>query len=318
MRTVACETCSAGVPTNDSVFLHDRRLCIPCAERAVADAGGRVPREAVRREPDPTICAKCGVDADARELPQIAGLPLCDACADGLRRYPFPWWVKLSFAAVMALCGAGLMHNWRFIRGYVEALQSRTAIRNGDVERAHALAASAAGHVPESEEIVAMSSLFRGLRLMQLDQPGDALPHLRVWKRFTGGADVSIERYILEAEAGVAFDKKNYDAFLDAARRILAAAPNESHALGSVASALACKYATTGQEQFRREALEYLEKARAASAINRASADEYEQRIRYRLDSRQIITRAEFQAKFPNGYPATGPATQEVERVHPR
>ena len=46
------------------------------------------------------------------------------------------------------------------------------------------------------------------------------------------------------AESGIAFDKKDYDAFLTKAEEIAALAPEEPSAIGSVASAYACKYAS--------------------------------------------------------------------------
>jgi hypothetical protein len=76
-----------------------------------------------------------------------------------------------------------------------------------------------------------------------------------------------------------------------------------THYLGkaTLASAWACKHAQTGEPAFRERALECLEEA-AKMAQGDPQFTEYEDRIRHRLDSREIITRDEFQRRFPNGW----------------
>jgi len=101
--------------------------------------------------------------------------------------------------------------------------------------------------------------------------------------------------------ARAAFYRKDYDAalrFTDAAWR---SAPDDPNITASIAAALAAKYAVTGEPQLRAQAEQMLEKARQLS--DRSPADHeaylaYAPRVKYRLDSRQIIDGAEYDRRF--------------------
>jgi hypothetical protein len=102
-------------------------------------------------------------------------------------------------------------------------------------------------------------------------------------------------------DAGAAFDRKDYDGFLRISQDIWEKNPEDPAAAGAVASALACKYAVTGNPEFRKQAEQTLEKARALaqrSPEDKASFEEYAERIRYRLESREIIDKAEYDRRF--------------------
>src|SRR5262249_7013374 len=150
MKTIYCQGCASSVPMNDSVRIHERALCIPCAEKEVA--ASPVPKEAISHIPDPTVCTKCGADGGERILPLVAQVPVCQKCESGLRERPFPAWVKLGFAATLSLVFVGLYVNYRFLAGHLEMLRSAKAIRAGQWDRAVVLADAAARHVPESQE----------------------------------------------------------------------------------------------------------------------------------------------------------------------
>ena len=109
-----------------------------------------------------------------------------------------------------------------------------------------------------------------------------------------------------QLDAGVAFERKDYDAFLELEQRQWKQYP-ESETAAAVASALACKYAVTGNADFRKQAEDMLKEA-----AERAKADpkqmesfrEYEERIRYRLQSREIIDKPEYDRRFRNSQAA--------------
>ena len=105
----------------------------------------------------------------------------------------------------------------------------------------------------------------------------------------------------LGLDAGVAFDRKDYDGFVRLSRAAVAEWPNEPDPLAELSSALACKYAVTGNPEFRKESEATLEKAwqlAQASPDAKARVDEYAERIRYRLDSREIIDKDEYDHRF--------------------
>ncbi len=104
-------------------------------------------------------------------------------------------------------------------------------------------------------------------------------------------------------DEGAAFSRKDYDNFLRLAEKDWNTSPGGATAAG-LASALACKFAVTNDPAFRKRSEEMLTKARELSASDKettAVLSEYEGRIRYRLDSRQVITKTEYDRKFHKG-----------------
>jgi hypothetical protein len=105
----------------------------------------------------------------------------------------------------------------------------------------------------------------------------------------------------LALEGGVAFDHKDYDGFLRMYQAAWERHPEDSHLAGGVASALACKYAVTGDPEYRKQAEQMLEKARVLaqrSPEEKADFEEYAERTRYRLESRVIIDKPEYDRRF--------------------
>jgi DNA-directed RNA polymerase subunit RPC12/RpoP/tetratricopeptide (TPR) repeat protein len=106
---------------------------------------------------------------------------------------------------------------------------------------------------------------------------------------------------LLLMKGGDAFERKDYDTFLSAQRQALALLPDQPRLMAGVASALACKYAVTGDIAFRAEAESLLARAQSlaeGSPEEEASYDEYAERIRHRLTSRVIIDKAEYGRRF--------------------
>jgi hypothetical protein len=100
---------------------------------------------------------------------------------------------------------------------------------------------------------------------------------------------------------GSGYDKKDYNLFLTSAKAFLQLDTTQAQSWGSVASAYACIYAQNSADSAKQLSLKYYRKAKI---LNDSSADakEYLGRILYRLDSKQIISKDEFDKKFPNGY----------------
>jgi len=101
-------------------------------------------------------------------------------------------------------------------------------------------------------------------------------------------------------EEGAAFEQKNYDRFLSLAQKVFTEKPNATNA-ATIASAWACKYAVSGDAQFKDEAEQFLLKAQQmaqSDAEEKKQMEDYAPRIRYRIDSRQIITTQEYNKRF--------------------
>jgi hypothetical protein len=108
----------------------------------------------------------------------------------------------------------------------------------------------------------------------------------------------------IQAEIGIAFRKKDYDGFLSLAQEMEKLEPNSLTAVCDVASALACKYAVSGNAAFRDQSLQYLNKAKGLAGPREKDFAEYENRIQHRLATRKVITGKEFKEQFPNGWKA--------------
>jgi tetratricopeptide (TPR) repeat protein len=101
-------------------------------------------------------------------------------------------------------------------------------------------------------------------------------------------------------DEGVAFVRKDYDAFLAIAEKQWKERPMAQTA-AAMASALACKFAVTGEDSFRQRSQEMLEKARQLAQGDTKSLkilDEFAERNRYRLETRQIISKTEYDRRF--------------------
>jgi hypothetical protein len=99
---------------------------------------------------------------------------------------------------------------------------------------------------------------------------------------------------------GAAFEHKDYDKFVTSSRAAMTKMPEDPRVVAGVASALACKYAVSGNPEFRSGAEELLEKAKALTkdAEGQADYEEYAERIRHRLDTREIIEKEEYDRRY--------------------
>ncbi|HTC92213.1 MAG TPA: tetratricopeptide repeat protein [Terriglobales bacterium] len=111
------------------------------------------------------------------------------------------------------------------------------------------------------------------------------------------GLSITAEYY----DAAVAFDHKDYNRFEQIAETAWKQQPDSAGAVAMLASAVACQYAITGDSSYRRRAEELLERARVlaqSSPNDQKNYQEYVERIRYRLQSREIIDKDEYDRRF--------------------
>ncbi len=324
---------------NEMFSVFGRTLCQACGDRAIEERpDGRAPAQSVFRHCDPTVCAKCGRDAGTLTLEPVAGLPACETCRAELLHRPFPTWVKVSFALILALAVLELARDWRLFQAYVEMPRAHRAMEEGRVADAADLMERAARHVPEYPALAAQAKLYRGLQFLREGRFADAemlLDECR--KSFPPEDAATIEPFVLvarvhnlidlkqaseavalareflrnhpkddvardlldRAEIAEAFDTKDYDAFLARARDVEIREPDNPSAIAQVASALACKYAETGLERYRQDCLAQLDKAKAAAKDT--GLQEYEERILHRLKTREIIDKDEYNRRYRAG-----------------
>lgn len=309
MRKVVCEGCDNQHPTAEMSNVGGRTLCSACVAEFVQEHGGAVVTP-IKKLADPTICANCGIDGGDVPHGQLGAAHVCHACTDFFRNRPFPGWVRFSFAAVLVLVVVSFVWNFRFLQGHFEM---KAAMRSRDLRKSAELSAAAAEHVPEAPIFGEVASFFQGMTCMQDDHCEEALTCFAKCQHLK--KDWPIDELQSEAKQGAAFERKDYDQFLRCAEEAAKRHPNDSLAVASVASALACQYAIHGNTDLRKRAEEKIAEAKKLDAGALEKSD-FEDRIRYRLETRKIIDRKEFQKLFPNGWkPAKESKTSSIPKV---
>jgi len=305
MQETSCVACQAQVPKSQAFTAAGQTFCADCLEKMLAGQGKNAATDGISRMVDPTVCVHCAADNGAAEWSQLAGLPTCDKCTDFFRNRPFPNWLKISAAVFLLVAVVAFVHNWRFFSAYVEYLRGLRALEQEHVEAGIDLLDSAAKRVPEVPDLAVLPNLLNAQRLIAEDKNEEALKLLAQSRsHIPDSLRPAYQNAEYGAQMGAAFNRGDYDAFLAAAKSFAEANPNESAAIGSVASAYACKYATTGDPAFRTQCQEQMELARSLEGADSEVFREYESRIQHRLDTKEIITREEFVKRFPNGWKA--------------
>lgn len=296
MKKATCGRCGKEFSLSEMVRTDDQTLCIPCANAALS-AGVELGK--VTRLVDDTICGNCHEDFGRDELPPVAGVPMCRKCTEHFRHRPFPTWVKVAAAGLAVLVIFGMWRSLRFVEGYLAAKRAVAASAAHDLDRTHAEMALALEKVPESLQFQVEEPLLHGIILLRDDKDEEALEVFHEAQRRAGGKRVDgLDGWILQAEIGAAFNRKDYDAFLARSQDQLRLT-NNAQSNAYVASALACKYAVTGDETYKARSLDALTKAKQLAAAEKADLGDYVERIEHRLTSREIITTGEYHKRFP-------------------
>lgn len=297
MRTVSCAACEQTFRLGETFTVEGRVLCAECGEQFFQGLDeDRRPEVAVARQVDPTVCAWCGTDAGDASLPElISHLPTCGPCDERMRNWPYPKWVKGSFVALLALAVMSFALNWRFLDALWSVRKAGRAAQRGDVPAAARYWQRAADDVPDQKEFVQNAALYRGMELCLDDRSAEAVAVLRKIPQEGPGAS-EVRLVLLMAEVGEAFDRQDYDAMV--AKAELLEQLDSNVAAYRTASAYACRFASRGDDADRLKALEKLAAAEQAGPADPLSVD----RIRHRLETREIIDGKEFQRRFPNGW----------------
>ena len=305
MREVTCSRCGRSVPMNDSTIHEEQTYCAACAGELKEQP--EVSWVGARQGVDPTVCGWCGRDNGSSPLPSDGVAPVCSDCHERHLRYPFPLWVQLFLVVALAAAAGGMVANARFFRAWTGIRQANREMGLGLFESGATRLAAAAAQVPESKDLAALAQLYRGMSLLQLDRSVEAVPLLREWIK-QHPDDENILRFALIAESNAAFDARQYERMYQKAVELRARAPDEDWLLLRVASAAACQYAETGEERYRRETEELIRMVQGrVPPAQSGEVEEFAERIRHRLDSRQIIDRDEYYRRFPERQRSTAP-----------
>lgn len=302
MRKTECTECSESFAFGETYQVLGRTSCAACGEKILAEHGhDNIQEGDIIRNVDSTVCVWCNADGGTTEHQLlVASQPTCEPCNTRMRNWPYPVWVKLSFAFLVLLAIAAFIYNYRFVDSLVAVRQAKRAANRGDVARAADLWERAARQIPEERSLASIAQLYRGIALLAEDRCQEAVDKLQAYMQ-TAPQDTAVKNYLLHAEIGASYDRKDYQTMLQKAQELQAAKPTEGQTAMMVASAAACVYANTGEGSDLATADEWIKKAREIG-FNGPPADEYEDRIRHRLATRQIVKKADFEKQFPNGW----------------
>lgn len=107
---------------------------------------------------------------------------------------------------------------------------------------------------------------------------------------------------VISFEINAAARRADYDRFLELNEQRLHEHPQSAMAVAGVASALACKYAKSGDSSFKERSAQMLERGRSlAQSAEKEEKDafaEYSERIEHRLRTRRIIEKDEYDRLF--------------------
>ncbi len=204
---------------------------------------------------------------------------------------------------------AGLQKNVREMSARRYEKQAFDAYESGNLHQAIALMDQAIREMPDPVFQIWRDS-FQVFDLLDQDRNEEALAMARRLVQENPEFKEELETIVLRAEIALAFHREDYDTFLDKAKALQAAHPDNPSFVAQVASALACKYVVTGQEDYKTQALSLLEQARKLPEADDQKFKDYQERILHRLRTREIITEKEYDRRFRA---ATQPTSQAAK-----
>lgn len=214
---------------------------------------------------------------------------------------PIPRWAKVSLALLLLLAALSFVRGWRFLAGHREMKQAAKALEAGDFVEGARLMSSAARRIPEDPELAYAATLARAMEFIRQERSAEALPLLLSFKAHYREPRV-LDSLIVQAEMAAAFERKDYDAFMDKAQSAAAGHPGTVDAFLMLASAYGCKYALTGELEYKNLTLHNLEQAKRIAGPESAALADIEQRLAHRLVTREILGPSEFKRRYPRGW----------------
>ncbi|MGA3106077.1 MAG: tetratricopeptide repeat protein [Terriglobales bacterium] len=191
-------------------------------------------------------------------------------------------------------------------------LLAKAALHIGDITTAQkALQSHAAGHFETSGRFEEVSALWnratdaveKANKASELVNQPDKAEEAESLMRQAAAEYPEVPQLAASIpyfEGSTAFYQHNYDRMLTIFEGLWKSAPSATTA-GTLAGALSCKYAATGDQSFRTRSEEMLEKSRQlALGDKQAETDyqEYSERIKHRMDTREIIDKQEYDRRF--------------------
>lgn len=300
MKYVICGVCSnENVPFSASLTVDGSIFCDDCFKSSFT-SDEQLKGKSIFKEMDPTICFSCGTDFGHKVLTMIASHPVCEPCHEIIKNRSFPVWVKVFLAFVVATIIFSFVWNWRFLQGYESLHQFYSASARQDFDVAAAELENVSMNVPEMPQFIPLVNFYKGVAFLKNNKPEQALIEFMACRDSLSN-DYPVDALILQAEMGVSFDKKDYNKFLQSSKAYLDRDTTVAISWASVSSAYACLYVSTKADSMKQLSDQYLAKALSFKDTTKEFSD-FVNRIHHRVETGEIVTREEFNKKFPSGW----------------
>jgi tetratricopeptide (TPR) repeat protein len=289
-----CKKCGK---ENDILAMHlegDDLLCEECfspsEENVVVDSG--------------ITCAFCGGRIAPEESVNYGPNIFCGACYNRVTHYPIPGWVKLFALTILLVTVLGAAVNARYFTALVDTRKAQAAFVQGDVDLSIRLIDGANAKVRNNRDLLAMQSLYHGIKAYSLGQEPEALrmigEYMRVYPE-----DVFIKNLMLYMQISQAFDSGNYRSMVQFSNDLLALFPDDPKVKLQYASSLACVYVSEGAQKAKKEAERLTAEVKAGlgglEETARTDAEEYIERIEHRISEKKIISAEEYDKTVKGG-----------------
>jgi hypothetical protein len=298
MRKQDCKHCGQGFGLNQLYSVFDEVLCQSCADKRLKD----VPRKEVTPKTvyamhDPTVCARCKADNGLDAYDLFLEVPICTPCRNHMKHYPFPLWIKAACVVIAVMVGFTIHMNLRFFKARIFLTQSmRLGFVDNQWEQASQGMEQVVTLIPESPDLKVLWHYTAGINELQSDHSQKAVDHLEQCNNLP--EDYHVKTLLLDAQSGVVFNKKDYPEFLRISQQRQKLYPNDPMILAQVSSAYACIYAAEGRDEDKQKSLDTLRHAEQLYGNSIPEGfTEYKERILYRLETRQILTKKEYDLK---------------------
>jgi hypothetical protein len=307
MKTVVCGQCQQTIPMNSAFQIQQNTFCESCAQSRLKETGAQAVKQGdIIKMIDPSICTRCNTDYGSSTLSVVGGgIPVCHTCEMQMRNYPFPAWIKSTLLVLLIIAAMVFVRNLRFFSGYINMIHGARAMESSRPTEAAAYFMRASEYIPEHKELQATSQYIKGISLMSEDRSTEALVCLQKASSVFASNE-GFQQMLTSAEIGASYDNKDYDGFAAKAKAYAHKKSADSTAAAQYASALACQYAVSGDPKLKQAALQELKHAESLTKPDDPVFQEYQQRILFRLETRQILNRKQFYQQYPQGWKPAG------------
>jgi Tetratricopeptide repeat len=359
MRMGKCQNCSREDRLTSLFSVNHALYCEPCANTLEVQLKQQKAPLQVTRPVDATICGLCGLDSGRTEFPLAGRVPLCQTCHPKVYNRDYPGWLKAGFALTLVLLVVALVHGAKYFKAGRQYFSGERLISKHQYSQAVPplqAALAVAPECPKCRLLLAQANLLSGNpeeafalvkgRNFEADELAGFQPDFdradRAISQFNGAIELYEKKNIDAALAQLqeveklypewpepaqavhsihmneAFDRKDFDTFLQMAQADWDKKQDSSTA-GLMASALACKYAITGQPEFSQRAQEMFatEGKLAITQGEKDSHAEFADRLHYRLTTREIVDKEEYDRRFRKKADAPEPKADQKTGAAP-